>query len=167
MNNLNIMRSLQLAAGGALLLFANLSQAQYLWIDAKGMKQFSDRPPPPGTPQKNILKARNMPTATTPAPVDAVAAAALPKAAPATLSEREAEYRKRKTEQAETEQKKAEDDEQSKAKLAACNAARQSKQALDTGAPIRDSNAERSFITDDQRTERRFIAEKNIANHCN
>ena len=63
MNNYHILRGLQLLAGSALLIVANLGHAQFVWVDAKGVKQFSDRPPPPGTPQKNILKARNMATA--------------------------------------------------------------------------------------------------------
>jgi hypothetical protein len=165
MNNLNMMRALQLAAGGALLMFASLGHAQFVWIDDKGVKQFSDRPPPPGTPQKNILKARNMKTASDPAPAPAADAAA-PKAAPASVADREADYRKRKTEQAEADKKAGAEAEQTKIKAAACSAARQNKAAIDNGAPIRDTNEERSWLTDKQRAERRSMAEKTIAEHC-
>ena len=166
MNNLSLMRGLQLVAGGALLVFANLSHAQYVWVDAKGMKQFSDRPPPPGTPQKNILKARGMPTAAEPAPAAIAEAPAAPKAAPPTLADREADYRKRKTEQAEAEQKASADAAQAKNKAAACSAARQNKTMIDTGAPMRDTDPERSWLSDKQRAERRSAAEKTIAEHC-
>lgn len=40
-----------------LLVGAGLAQAQYSWIDEKGVREFSDRPPPPGTPAEKILKA--------------------------------------------------------------------------------------------------------------
>lgn len=165
MNNLSVMRNLQLVAGGAMLMFASLSHAQFVWVDAKGMKQFSDRPPPQGTPLKNIIKARNMPTAALPAPVAAGAPVAA-KAAPATLSDREADYRKRKTEQAEVEKKASADADQARTKAAACTAARQNKAMIDTGAPMRDTDAERSWLSDKQRAERRAAAEKTIAEHC-
>ena len=164
MNNLTMMRALQCAAGAALLAFSSLSHAQFVWIDAKGVKQFSDRPPPPGTPQKNILKARNMPTATDTAP--APAAAAAPKAEPASLADREADYRKRKTDQADADKKAATDAENSKIKAAACAAARQNKAMIDNGAPMRDTDAERSWLSDKQRAERRAQAEKTIGEHC-
>lgn len=167
MNNLAIMRAVQLAAGSALLMFSSLSQAQFVWVDGKGIKQFSDRPPPQGTPQKNILRARNMPIATQPAAAPAAAdAPAAPKAAPATVSEREADYRKRKMEQAESEKKASVEAEQAKTKMAACNAARQNKATIDTGARIRDTDPERSWLSDKQRAERRAAAEKTIAEHC-
>jgi hypothetical protein len=166
MNNLTMMRALQCAAGAALLAFASLSHAQFVWIDAKGVKQFSDRPPPPGTPQKNILKARNMPTATSAAAAPAAVDAA-PKAAPATVADREAEYRKRKTEQAEADQKSADAADNAKAKAAACSAARENRTMFDTGAPVRDTDADRSWLSDKQRAERRAQAERTIAENCN
>ena len=166
MNNLTIMRGLQLAAGATLLMFASVGHAQFVWIDAKGVKQFSDRPPPQGTPQKNILKARNMKTASdveAPAPV---AAPAAPKVVPASLADREADYRKRKTEQADAEKKAGIEAENAKTKAAACTAARQQRSLLDTGAPIRNTDEERSWLDDKQRAERRAEAEKTIAEHC-
>jgi outer membrane biosynthesis protein TonB len=165
MNNLTMMRTLQLAVGGALLMCASLSHAQFSWIDAKGVKQFSDRPPPPGTPQNKILKSRNMVVASE-EPAAPATAEAKPKAVPATLADREAEYRKRKTEQAETDKKASVEAEDAKRKASACSAARQSRTAIDTGAPLRESNAERSFMTDQQRAERRGEAERTIAEHC-
>lgn len=167
MNNSNILRGLQLLAGSALLMVANLGQAQFVWVDAKGVKQFSDRPPPEGTPQKNILKARKMSTASDIVTAPAVAApVAPPKATPPSLADREAEYRKRKTDQAEMEKKAGIEAENAKIKASACAAARQNKTQLDTGAPIRDTNEERSWLDDRQRGERKAIANKTIAEHC-
>lgn len=55
--------------GVAALLVAGFAHAQYSWIapyswiDEKGVRQLSDRPPPPGTPADKILKAPQMPVA--------------------------------------------------------------------------------------------------------
>ncbi len=160
-------RNTGLALGCALMMWTSAAMAQYVWIDAKGMKQFSDRPPPAGTPQKNILKARNMPTASDPAPAAPATPAVAAKAAtPPSLADREADYRKRKTEQAEAEKKAGVEAENAKTKVAACNAARQNKSQLDNGTPIRDTNEERSWLTDQQRADRRAAAQKTINEHC-
>jgi hypothetical protein len=53
-------RWLRLLCAGALTLSSLTSlpaHAQYSWIDDKGSRVFSDRPPPPGTPPSRILKA--------------------------------------------------------------------------------------------------------------
>jgi type IV secretory pathway VirB10-like protein len=173
MNKMITMRGMQVLAGAALLMFASLGHAQYVWVDAKGIKQFSDRPPPPGTPMKNIIKARNMqavqPTATTADETTPATPAtpAAPKAVPPSLAEREAEYRKRKADQVENEKKAAVESDNAKTKMAACNSARQAKAQLDSGTPIRDTNEERSWLDDKQRAERKAAAEKTIGEHCN
>jgi hypothetical protein len=50
-------RWLRLLCAGALALTSLLAHAQYSWLDDKGTRVFSDRPPPPGTPPSRILKA--------------------------------------------------------------------------------------------------------------
>ncbi|MGB9108871.1 MAG: DUF4124 domain-containing protein, partial [Telluria sp.] len=47
----------RLLCAGALALTSLLAHAQYSWLDDKGSRVFSDRPPPPGTPPARILKA--------------------------------------------------------------------------------------------------------------
>ena len=39
-----------------LLSFVSIASAQYVWLDDKGTKQYSDMPPPASIPQKQILK---------------------------------------------------------------------------------------------------------------
>lgn len=143
----------RLLAGAALLAMATLAQAQYLWIDDKGIKQLSDKPPPASVPLKNILKApRGAPSAaseeaTTPAPP-----AATPAAAP-TIADRNADFRKRGKAAAEREQK-AHDEETDKADQADnCQRARAAKQSIDSGAriSIHDKNGERGYLSDEQR----------------
>ena len=115
--------ALRLALAAALLAVSAQALAQYLWIDEKGVKQLSDRPPPPNIPEKNILKAPGKPLfdPNAPAPAPAADAAEAPetktKAAP-TLSERHADVNKRKTEAAQAEEKRA-DEERRKAAAAA------------------------------------------------
>ncbi|UUZ48461.1 DUF4124 domain-containing protein [Massilia sp. B-10] len=44
-----------------MLMLVSLAQAQYVWVDEKGVKQFSDRSPPSNIPAKNILEATAWP----------------------------------------------------------------------------------------------------------
>lgn len=83
-----------------LCLLAHGAAAQYVWIDAKGSKQFSDRPPPSSVPANNILKQPS-------APFQTDAATPAPTGAP-TLAEREADYRQRAQHKAERDSKAAE-----------------------------------------------------------
>ena len=95
MVNLIGKRTLQLLAGGALMLFASVSYAQYVWVDANGTKQFSDRPPPPGIPAKNILKQPGGTAARDAAPApseSAPVAAGADDKTPPSLADREADY---------------------------------------------------------------------------
>jgi hypothetical protein len=84
-------RWLRLLCAGALTLTSLTSlpaHAQYSWIDDKGSRVFSDRPPPPGTPPSRILKA---PGGVAPAaPLPAAGAEAVPD-----WKLREEDYRKR------------------------------------------------------------------------
>ena len=48
------LRAFTLAA--CALLATGVASAQWLWIDSAGNKVFSDTAPPPGTPEKNILR---------------------------------------------------------------------------------------------------------------
>jgi hypothetical protein len=53
---------LHVLCAGALALTSLLAHAQYSWLDDKGTRVFSDRPPPPGMPPSRILKAPAMAT---------------------------------------------------------------------------------------------------------
>jgi hypothetical protein len=147
----------RLLAATALMAFASLAQAQYMWIDEKGIKQFSDRPPPPSVPLKNILQApKGMPSAAN-MPAEQVGEtpateAPRPKAAPA-LAERNAEFNKRQKDAEEREKKEQADRDEKAAKADNCERARDARRALDSGARIgtTDKNGERSVMSDEQR----------------
>lgn len=77
---------LRRAAAAALLFAAGLAQAQFVWVDPKGVRHYSDQPPPPGTPPARILKAPGLPAISaqpaTPAAAAPAARTALPTPAP-------------------------------------------------------------------------------------
>lgn len=161
----------RLLAAGALMAFASLAQAQYMWIDEKGLKQFSDRAPPPSIPLKNILKAPHgvpsaasivaEPAAAAPAPAPE---AAKPKAPP-TLADRNADYNKRVKEKAEHDEKDKQEAERKAAQAENCARARDAKQSLDSGARVGtvNKNGERSFMSDEQRAVESQKAAKALA----
>ena len=129
---------------GALLLASALAHAQYAWIDAKGVRQYSDKPPPTDTPSAKILK---LPRGMTP-PDDAATASATPAAPPAasgakaahTLADREADYRKRHEEAAKNDAIAAGEKAAADSKKVQCDIARRNKAQLDTGRPLRNPN---------------------------
>lgn len=155
----------RLLAGAAMLLLAPLAHAQYVWVDAKGVKQFSDRAPPGSVPLKSILKS---PTRLQ-EPVQAEAAigvtASVAKAAPATSwVDREADYRKRQTEKAKADGKLAQTAANDAQRQAACDSARGAKAQLASGVRLR--NADRSFVGDAQRNEQAALV-NDILSECN
>ena len=158
-----------LRAGAPMLLamMAQLAHAQYSWLDEKGTRVFSDRPPPPGTPSSRILKAPRMtgsPGASPSSPAPAEAAAEAPKTP--TLAERDADYRKRAAQREDTERKSALEAER-KARLAeSCESTRQYEAQLMSGERVAraNRNGEREFLSDEERARlldrtRRALAE--------
>lgn len=124
--------------------------AQYVWVDEKGIKQYSDLPPPASVPANRILKHRGV--AVSPQPE--AETAATPKA-DLSVAEKEAEYRKRRAEQAEKDKKAAEQEKYAADKAKHCERAREYNRALESGQRIArtDKNGERSFLTDEQRAQ--------------
>ncbi|MBV6319551.1 DUF4124 domain-containing protein [Duganella violaceipulchra] len=156
-------RTLHCLAGALLLAVSSLAMAQYIWIDDKGVKQLSDRPPPPSVPEQRILKAPGKTPFNPNAEAEAPAAEAAPESAvkrPPTLAERNADFNKRKADAAAAD-KKAADEARQKADIAAnCDAARKNQQALADGVRMSnyDSNGERGIMGDAERAE---MAKKN------
>jgi hypothetical protein len=144
---------LRLSCAGALALTSLLAHAQYSWLDDKGMRVFSDRPPPAGTPSERILKT----------PHGLEPRAPQPESAPATtLADKELEFLKR-TQQREAEEKKAAQDASSTAaKLENCGIARDSERAVNSGMRMSRMNekGEKVFLTDEERAQRLERARK-------
>ena len=150
-----------------------LAGAQYVWIDAKGHKNFSDKPPPPAVPLDKILRAPTPiidkieivdPNAPKPAPAPAAPVAEKP-AAP-TLAERNADFKKRQLEKAEAEAKAREEAVRRAQQADSCMAARQSLAQLESGERIRvhGANGEPAFMSDNERAAAIDRTRRSLAN---
>ena len=135
------------------LLFPGTAAAQYVWLDEKGTKQFSDMPPPPSVPRSRILKQPGAAPASVPQDASEEKPAAA-KAEP-TIAEKNAEFRKRKAEQAEKEKKAADEAARAAENAKNCERARDFQRTLDSGERIvrTDKAGERSFLSDEQRAQ--------------
>lgn len=152
--------TLRLFAAAALLLASSLASAQYSWIGENGVRQFSDRPPPPSTPPHKILKTPDRTAhASPPAPAPA------PAREPQTLAEREAQYiarSKMREEQERTDQAEA----QRRRDLAEhCQNARDMRAQVQSGIRIArfDDKGERVFISDEERAAQLARANRILA----
>lgn len=163
MNAIRLKHVFSATAAVVLLGLATSALAQFIWLDEKGVKQYSDMPPPASVPSKRILKAPGQTLArgagSQEAGNDAADAAATDaKAAPAappTIAEQDAAYQKRKAEQAEKNKKAAQDAKQASDKAENCARARANQRTLDSGTRIAqtDANGQRSYMNDDQRAK--------------
>jgi hypothetical protein len=151
---------------GALMLLAQFAHAQYSWIDDKGTRVFSDRPPPPGTPAARILKG---PRTALAAPADGAAvSAAVPAASapaaprPPTLAEQDAAFRQRQAKREDDTRKQKESGDRQAEKEERCAAARQQERLMTSGERVSgiDAKGERYFLTDAEKAQRLNTARK-------
>lgn len=167
--------ALRRAAALALLLSAGLAQAQFVWIDPKGVRHYSDQPPPPGTPPSRVLKAPGLPAVSLQLAAAPAARAALPAAAaapagtplqpagkaekpkgPPTLAERDADFRKRQKESQEAEQKAQEQARANADKTEHCNEVRKAKLMYDSGIRVAEVglDGQKRYLSDTERAQR-------------
>lgn len=144
-----------------LLLAASAAHAQYVWIGPNGTRQYSDRPPPPGTPAASILKSPARPAlAAPPAAADTPAAAAdtadTAGAKPPTLAEREAAFRERSKARAEQEAKSQEEATRQRRLAEHCEAAREAQAQLASGIRIAriGPDGQKTYMTDAEKAAR-------------
>lgn len=138
--------------------------AQYVWLDEKGVKQYSDMPPPPSVPTNRILKQPGgSATSNQPSNVETQS----PNAAP-TLAEQNAAFKKRQQEAADKEKKAAEQSKLAADRTKNCNRTRDYLRSLESGERIAhtDSRGERIFLTDEQRAAEMRDARQVLAD-CN
>jgi hypothetical protein len=152
------MRPLALLIAPLLLLAAGLVHAQYSWIDEKGIRHLSDRPPPPGTPPENILKAPGRPAAAA-----APAADTAHKPDPAEVAHATDKFRHDlKTMTAKSAIAPTPEE---KAHLQTCAQASRYKQWLETGAPAfkTEENGKRRPMTQEERVSEAERAKATLA----
>ena len=158
MNANRLQQLFSITATCVLLSCATNALAQYIWLDEKGVKQYSDLPPPPSVPLKQILKTPGHKLPPTPVTnetnndhsnVDPAVKA------PPTLAEKNAASQKRKEEQAAKEKKAAEEAKIASDKATNCARARANQRTLDSGQRITqtDANGQRSYVSDEQRAQ--------------
>jgi len=155
---------LRLFATSILLIGSSLAHAQYSWIGENGVRQFSDRPPPPKTPPSKILKAPGrMP------PVPLETPAATPATAPAKpapgWAAREADYRERMKKQGEQDKKTAQQADRQRDVDQRCAWAHNARAQVESGIRISnvDPQGERRFASDEERAAQLAHANKILA----
>jgi hypothetical protein len=142
------------------------AQAQWRWRGTDGQVNASDRPPPKGTPDKDIISR--------PAPDPRRSAAAAPAASGAASAaaqspmEREVQARKRASEQEQSAKTKAEEERTSALRAENCRAARNQLSALESGQRIARTNdkGEREILDDKGRADETRRAREAINSEC-
>ena len=158
------------------------AMAQWQWVDKDGRKVFSDRSPPAGIAEKDILKkpldaTRPMTAATSAAsaaPTGSKPGASAPvpiaKASAPKLSGKDAELeaKKKKAEDEEAAKKKTEEDKIVKAKSENCERAKTGLATLRSGVRIASVNAngEREIYDDNKRAAEVRRAQEVIDSSC-
>lgn len=140
-----------------LLLAATTAHAQYVWIGPNGTRQYSDRPPPPGTPASKIVKAPGRPDLASPAPAqEAPADNPATTTKPPTLAERDAAFRERSKARDEDERKNQEQATRQRRLAEHCAAARETQAQLDSGIRIAriGANGQKTYMSDDEKAAR-------------
>lgn len=124
--------------------------AQWQWVDGSGRKVFSDTPPPPSIPEKDILK-RAGPPAAPPVAIAPAGPSAVPAAAPQISGKDEQlEAKKKQAEAQEQALKKAEAEKIAKTRQDNCERAKRSRTTLESGVRMATTNTkgEREIMDD-------------------
>lgn len=146
---------------------------QWKWKDANGNIQYSDRPPPYGTPDKNILSrpaaARAAAAQSVATPSEPAAAASAPASEVAKGVDPELEAKRKKAEDDKKAAQKAEEEKAAKSRAENCARARTYQRTLNDGIRISRTNAngEREILDDKARAEEQRQVEDVIRNNCN
>ena len=132
--------------------------AQHGWLDDKGVRQYSDMPPPPGTPASRVIQ-RPGPRAAAPA------SSTSDKVAAPSVAERNAAFEKRRIEQTERETKESEQARVAADNLRHCEQARTYQRTLASGERIAklDRNGERGYLSEQDRAQEMAAAQRVLA----
>jgi len=155
------------------LLLAASAQAQWKWRDAKGHMQYSDMPPPAGTPDKDILQrpqaaARNItivPAGQQPASAPSTPA---PAASAPTKAEQDAAARKKQEQDSQAAKRKEDEARTADQRRENCGRAQAYMRDLQSGQRLTRTNeqGERVFLDDAQRQAEVERARQAITESC-
>lgn len=136
--------------------FAGLNK----WVDENGKVHYSDQPPPSGVQAETLRPA--------PAPATDNASGSTVPAAPKTIAEREAEFRKAQQAKKEAADKAAKEQAIAETDKANCTAAQQNLRTLQADMRLTELNekGERSYLSDEQRQQRIAKAQQDISTFC-
>lgn len=134
------------------------------WTDADGKVHYSDQPPPANVKAKTL---RTAPVAGSLASASGVAASSAP-AAPKTIAEAEAEYKKAQKAKKEAAEKAAQEQAKAEEIKAVCAGLRQNLMALESGIPTQvfTANGEQTYMDDKQRQQNIAKAQQEFSTYC-
>jgi hypothetical protein len=140
--------------------------AQWKWRDKSGQIQYSDLPPPAGTPDQDILLRPTQIQQRR--PVVAAPASAASAASAARGVDPELDARRKKAEQEQAAKQKAEEEKYAAARADNCARAKSYLRTLDEGLRVTRTNekGEREFLDDKQRAEETRRTRDIIASDC-
>jgi hypothetical protein len=152
---------------------ASTAFAQYIWLNDKGVKQYSDHPPPKSVPKDKIVKSPfgvSRPSENTASEIknnDATKSEIEKIERPVTLAKKNEEFNKRRIAKEEAEKKAETEQQNTEVKARNCERAKSYKQSLDEGVLImtRNKNGERIPLDETQRAKEAAEAKK-ILNEC-
>ena len=156
-----VLRTILTVAAAVLLLVALPAEAQWKWRDKGGHVQYSDLPPPVGTPEQDILGRPNpQRRSATASPFSPASAASATQGAASNLLtprvvEPELEAKRKKSEADLAAKNKVEEDRIAATKADNCARARSQLRTLDSGVRVTRTNdkGEREFLDDKQRAD--------------
>ena len=146
---------------------------QWKWVGPGGVVQYSDQPPPPSIPSRNILQHPEAQSATLPVRAASTAsqagAASSPKQSPPMTELEKKIAEKKKAEQAAQEDaKRLQQQAQAQQRQQNCLQAQRQLQVIDSGQRMMqiDAQGQRYFLDDAQRAAERSRVMALIAQYC-
>ncbi len=141
------------------------AQAQWEWT-RDGRKEFSDRPPPPDVPERNILRRPGSDAARNPSPPAATAPAPAKPAVPS--RDEELEARRKAAADAEAGRQRQQELQNARLRAENCQRAQDAQRTLDSGIRIAQINpqGERVILDDAARAAENQRVQAAIAREC-
>lgn len=148
---------------------ASTAFAQYIWLDNKGVKQYSDRPPPTSVPTSKILKAPGTPlrTAAEASTDEADKDVDMTKKAPPTLADKNVDFQKRRIAQADKDKEAEQKTRQAADQKKNCERATAYNRVLESGQRVSrmDQSGERIYLSNEER-EQEIKESRRVLNDC-
>lgn len=160
-------------AGAAVFSTSALAGMQWKWRDAGGNIQYSDRPPPAGTPEQSILARPSVSASRTVAAKSADPASGASVPAPAASAatkqpETELDVKRRKAEEDKAAKQKADEEKMAKSRADNCQRARTYLKTLSDGIRVARTNAagEREILDDKGRADEVQRTQEIVQSNC-